>query len=299
MRTAEPPCLDPTAPAQEASGLDAAALARFRRDGFVVRPGLAEADEIATLRGAYDRLFERRAGWERGDFFDMLAHEEQGATPEFRLPQLAWPSRHEPALAATPLRRATLDLARRILGPRAELVWEFAICKPARVGAATPWHQDEASFTVGTPYRTALSVWIPLQDTDPDNGCLLYVPGSHEGPLLPHESVDGIRRRAHALRAVVQAAELEARAVAVPLRAGDAVLHHSRTLHGAGPNLSGGPRRSLTLEFAVKSQAELMRQDFPWNRGKRTGRDEREWRAMPLRERLLTRLRQGRVRLGF
>ncbi len=320
MRIAEPPSRE-TIPAEPPAGsdrdpvgsgvppsrpggagpdaLDDDALLRFHRDGFVALPGLAGPEEVAALREAYDRLFERRAGWERGAFFDMLSGEEQGATPEFRLPQIAWPSRDEPALAATPLRQAALGVARRILGARAELVWEFAICKPAQIGAATPWHQDEASFTLGTPYRTALSIWVPLQDTDRDNGCLLYLPRSHQGRLLPHESVDGSRRRAHALRAVVDAAEVEARAVAAPLRAGDAVLHHSRTLHGAGANRTGGPRRSLTLEFAVKDPAETLRRDFPWNQGKRTGRDEREWRAMPLREKLLTRLRQGRARLGF
>lgn len=276
----------------------------YEQDGFAVVPGLADAAAVAALRLIYDRLFASRAGWGKGDFFDMLSVEEPSGPAEhtagtaagaMRLPQLAWPSRYAPELAAAPLRRAAEAIGKGLLGPDAELVWEFAIMKPAHVGAPTPWHQDEASFTLGTPYRTAVSIWIPLQDTDATNGCMLYVPGSHRSPLLPHESVDGAGR-AHALRAV---GVDPSRGVPVPLRAGDAVLHHSRTLHAAGPNLSDAPRRALTLEFAVKSKADMMRRDFAWNQGKRTAHAERAARATPMSQRLRQGLRRGLIRMGL
>lgn len=269
--------------------------AAYDRDGFAVVPHLADAATVAALRETYDRLFESRAGWDRGDFFDMLADEGGGAPQQMSLPQLAWPSRYAPELAASPIRQAAQDIGRALLGPTAELVWEFAILKPPGIGAPTPWHQDEASFTLGTPYRTAVSVWIPLQDTDEANGCMLYVPGSQREPLLPHASVDGIGR-AHALHAVGVDAS---RAVPVPLRAGDAVLHHSRTLHAAGPNRSAAPRRALTLEFAVKSQADMVRRDFAWNQGKRIAHEQRAARATPLVQRLRRGLRHGLIRLGL
>jgi ectoine hydroxylase-related dioxygenase (phytanoyl-CoA dioxygenase family) len=274
----------------------AAIRADYDRDGYAVVPGLAEPAMVAQLRDIYDQLFESRTGWARGDFFDMLSEEGDSPAPDMRLPQLAWPSRYAPALVDSPLHRAALGIARQLLGPEAELVWEFAIMKPPRLGAATPWHQDEASFTVGTPYRHAVSVWIPLQDTDAENGCMLYVPGSHHGPLLPHASVDGATRRAHALHAVgVDGGG----GVAVPLRAGDAVLHHSRTLHAAGPNLSDVPRRALTLEFAVKSDAMMVSRDFDWNQGKRSARDDRAAKATPLSYRLRRHVRLSVLRLPF
>jgi ectoine hydroxylase-related dioxygenase (phytanoyl-CoA dioxygenase family) len=222
----------------------------------------------------------------------MLDPEDRFERP--RLPQLAWPSRQAPWLSGTATWRNAQAAASALL-PGAELVWEFAIMKPPRDGAATPWHQDEASFTVGTPYHVAVSCWIALQDVDEQMGCMAYVPGSHLGPLLDHASFGG-DRRAHALGTV--APDISA-AVAVPLAAGDAVLHHSRTLHGAGPNTSAMPRRSITLEFAVPDRAQMMRRDFAWNRGKRTGRDEREAAATPLPARLRRGLRRMLVRLGW
>lgn len=278
--------------------------ADYERDGFAVIPGLIDAAALAALRLTYDRLFDSQAGWGSGDFFDMLSVEDAKVAGEaavgtapgaLRLPQLAWPSRYAPELASAPLRQAAEAIGKDLLGPNAELVWEFAIMKPARVGAPTPWHQDEASFTLGTPYRTAVSIWIPLQDTDATNGCMLYVPGSHRDALLTHESVDGAGR-AHALRAV---GVDPTRGVPVPLRAGDAVLHHSRTLHAAGPNISDAPRRALTLEFAVKSNSDMMRRDFPWNHGKRTAHAERAARATPVVQRLRQSLRRALIRLGL
>ena len=274
------------------AGLEDTATSAFARDGFVVARGVVPPEELEPLRALYDRLFESRAGWERGDLFDMLDPEDRFERP--RLPQLAWPSRQAPWLSGTATWRNAQAAASALL-PGAELVWEFAIMKPPRDGAATPWHQDEASFTVGTPYHVAVSCWIALQDVDEQMGCMAYVPGSHLGPLLDHASFGG-DRRAHALGAV--APDISA-AVAVPLAAGDAVLHHSRTLHGAGPNTSAMPRRSITLEFAVPDRAQMMRRDFAWNQGKRTGRDAREAAATPLPARLRRGLRRMLVRLGW
>ena len=266
--------------------------ARFERDGFLAVAGLVPADEIAAIRSIYDDLFARRAGWERGDFFDMLDPEERQVGP--RLLQLAWPSREAPFLAATEMRRRAFSLATELLGPRAELVWEFAILKPPRHGAATPWHQDEACFTTGTPYRTAISVWIPLQDVDEATGCMRYVPGSHHGELAAHAPFGG-DMRAHAVAAVAPDTR---GAVTVPLAAGDAVLHHSRTLHGAGPNLTDRPRRAITLEFAVPDRAQMIRRDYAWNR-RTTARDARANRATPIRQRLRRGLRLALIRLGW
>ena len=49
----------------------------YERDGFAVVRELVPAAELARIRTLYDDLFETRAGWERGDFFDMLDPEDR------------------------------------------------------------------------------------------------------------------------------------------------------------------------------------------------------------------------------
>jgi hypothetical protein len=257
----------------------------------VVR-NLVPAEELPKLRQVYDGLFENKAGWEKGDFFDMLDTAEKGG--QMTLPQLAWPSRHAPWLAETQMRRRRLAIAEEVLGPRSELVWEFAIRKPPKVGAPTPWHQDEASFTVGTPYRVALSCWVALQDTDEVTGCMLYVPGSHRGPLLPHQTVGSDPRR---MRSGATDPDVST-AVAVPLRrAMRCCTIRVRCMARREPVEE--PRRAITLEFAVPDKAALIRRDFEWNQGKFTYRDERELSAMPFKQRLKRQIKQTLIRLGW
>jgi hypothetical protein len=249
-----------------------AEIAAFRRDGFLAIPAITTAEELDTLRGAYDRLFDEARGWKDGSLFD-LADVDRGAGLA-RSPQLLNPSRFEPLLRDILFRTNALAMCRQLLGPKAALVFEHAIRKPPKVGAATAWHQDEAFYAAHTNYR-AITVWMPLQDVTTENGCMLYMPGSHLEPLLTHRSIGG-DTRIHGLEALGVPAE---HAVPCPLPAGGAVFHDCRTLHCAGPNLSAGPRRAYALGYGVRSSEHTLRQEHPWNAEKRTLRQERERQA--------------------
>ena len=63
-----------------------------------------------------------------------------------------------------------------------------AINKPGGDGAPTPWHQDEAYWDQRFDHH-AISIWIPLQDVAEANGCMVFVPGSHHGEVLPHRLI--------------------------------------------------------------------------------------------------------------
>ena len=263
--------------------------ADYDRDGYVAFPVIATQDDVLRVRAVYDTLFAEKRGWEKGDFFET-GGDFGDAVPV--LPQMNWLSRYEPGLCDSSFHRNALGIARELLGPSAELVWEFAIMKPAFTGGETSAHQDEASFTRETDYSRAVTVWMPLQDVDLRNGCMEYVQGSHLGLLHPHRSVGG-DVRAHGLEAIVPDSPTF---TPVPLRAGDAVIHHSRTLHYAGRNLSTLPRRAYILEFAVRSDEQAMAESHPWILAKRTARDARQRSATPARQLVIERLR--RIRKG-
>jgi ectoine hydroxylase-related dioxygenase (phytanoyl-CoA dioxygenase family) len=84
-----------------------------------------------------------------------------------------------------------------------------------------------------------------LDDADLDNGCLQFVPGSHRLPLLPKLPFDA---PLEAIRAHLPAA-FPWQPVAVPLRAGQATIHHSHTLHGSAGNRSDRWRRAAVLNY--------------------------------------------------
>lgn len=237
----------------------------YRRHGYLRLDSIATADEIAWVREIYDRLFATSAGRDVGDSFDLAGSDDDASRS--RLPQLMNPAKYAPELSQAAFHQAALAVARQLLGPDAEAGDEHAICKPGDDGAETPWHQDEAYWDPAFHYD-AISVWVPLQPATVENGCLQFVPGSHEGDILAHDSIGG-DPRVHGLQAVgVKPKE----AVACPLPTGGCTIHHCRTLHYAGPNRSGEPRRAYILTFQRPPEVRTDGRRFPWIERRKTAR---------------------------
>src|ERR1700733_39097 len=253
--------------------LSQAQLAEFRRDGFLLVDGLSTPEEIVSLRALYDRLFSERRGWDKGDLFDMIGRDDTAEGKGLAIPQLLWPSRYEPALPQTQLAASARSIAVQLLGPQIESILEHAIMKPPK-GAATPWHQDDSFSHKGSRIVESISIWMPLQDVTVESGCMCYIRGSNLGPLYPHRSPNN-DPRIHGLE-LVSPPDLT-HCVAVPMRAGSAVIHHSRTIHGAGVNSGDQPRRAYVLGYGVKTgKRRLLRRDYSWNLEKETAREDRE-----------------------
>lgn len=242
----------------------------FHLNGFIaVETPIADAEELAWMRDVYDRLFAARAGRAQGDQFDLAGSDEEGR--EAALPQILDPAKYAPELRQGKYLQVLAGIARQLFGEEAEVAIAHAIFKPARRAAPTPWHQDEAYWDPALQYRSA-SIWMPLQEATIENGCLWFVPGSHEWPVLEHRSIGG-DVRVHGLEMV----DLEPtrRAVACPLPAGGFTIHRNRTAHCAGPNSSPIPRRALILGTGLPTQPYPGERRFPWNEAKRTARDAR------------------------
>jgi ectoine hydroxylase-related dioxygenase (phytanoyl-CoA dioxygenase family) len=227
----------------------------FRREGFVRIEALADAAELEVLLGLYDELFRREGGFDAGDRIDLVAD-----TGREQLPQIVNPERYAPQLIGGSAYRNAGGIARQLLGPGCVPTGNHAILKPAQVGPDTPWHQDEAYWDPRFAHR-AVSIWLALQPATRENGCMRFIPGSHRGPVLPHELISA---DAHGLRATVMPPG--AREIACELPAGGATLHDGRTLHAAGPNVSGRPRRALVFGFGLAPVALETPNHYPWQR---------------------------------
>ena len=222
----------------------------FRRNGFLVLPDFSPPAEVMVIRQVLEGLFSRQIGRSEGDLLDFAAVEFDPARPV--MPQLLRPVRYAAELAETAFRTRAQLVARHLLGPDAAFQFDHAIVKPPRDGCATPWHQDIAFHPPEDRHRN-LTIWMALQDVDERNGCLRYLPGSHRGRLYSHRPIGG-DARLHGLEAIdVTAAD----PVAAPLPAGGVVVHDSRTLHGAGPNLSEAPRWSYAAVFRRPGRGRL------------------------------------------
>jgi ectoine hydroxylase-related dioxygenase (phytanoyl-CoA dioxygenase family) len=230
-------------------------IAAFERDGFVTIDQLADADEVASWCDGYDELFARAGGFADNDRIDLAPAGERSV-----LPQIVNPERYLPQLVEGRAYANARAVARQLLGDDAVAMGNHAINKPGGDGAPTPWHQDEAYWDQRFDHQ-AISIWIPLQDVAESNGCMVFVPGSHHGEVLPHRL---IHADSHGLQLVD--GDEPPGAVACPLPAGGATVHAGRTLHYAGPNRTSEARRAVVFAFARPATPRAEPHDYRWQR---------------------------------
>jgi len=241
----------------------------YNDNGFLAIDAITTPEEIERLRGVYDHLFASSAGRADGNQFDLSGVDEEGKAP--KLPQILSPRKYAPELNGTLYEANAAAISRQLLGEDAKFEFDHAIFKPAGSGAPTPWHQDEAYWHSGTSYN-ALSAWMPLQEATLENGCMVFLPGSHKQEIAAHQSIGG-DTRVHGLEMLDTVDE--ARTIACPLPAGGATFHSSRTMHFTGANRSAVPRRAYILGFGTLPVAREDDRRFPWLEVRQTARDAR------------------------
>lgn len=135
---------------------------------------------------------------------------------------------------------ALLSLMRRIMGEPPVLSQDMAMIKPPLIGREKPWHQDLAYFDY-PPDTTIVGAWIALDESLPENGCMMIIPGSHRDGPVTHWS----RRDWQICDTDVQVG----RSVAVPLKPGGCLLFHCLLHHGTPPSRSRKTRWALQFHY--------------------------------------------------
>jgi len=210
-------------------------IATYRRDGILVPAYRLPGDRLAALRAAVEAVIAANPGTRPEKL--VSAHIAAGG-PEGVKGHAAFMD-----LARDP---AILDLVEPLIGPDIILWGGHLFCKPAGDGQAVPWHQDGHYWPI-RPLAT-VSVWVALDDSTPENGCLRVIPGSHAARRhYPHEQVDG---RDLALDRVLAPGSFEvSQARDVVLDAGQMSLHEVYLLHGSAANRSPKRRAGIALRY--------------------------------------------------
>jgi phytanoyl-CoA hydroxylase len=143
-----------------------------------------------------------------------------------------------------------LAFVEAFVGSDIKSIHTMLINKPPGVDGRHPLHQDLLYF----PFRPAdriVATWTALQPCTRENGCLVVVPRTHKGELLPHENPDwewlnlayfgaaGVGKHAERLH--------------LEMEPGDTVFFHPVLLHGSGQNRTEGFRRAISAHYASAS----------------------------------------------
>jgi ectoine hydroxylase-related dioxygenase (phytanoyl-CoA dioxygenase family) len=117
-------------------------------------------------------------------------------------------------------------------------------CKPAFHGGVVAWHQDYSYWTRTGPIQH-LTCWVALDDANKENGCLYYIPKSHNWGLLQKPVLAG--EMEGLVEFLTEEQKAEFKPVAIELKAGYATFHHPLMVHGSYENKSGRQRRAFVL----------------------------------------------------
>jgi len=241
-----------------------AVLAHYRDRGWARLGVLADETTLAALRARADDIMLGRVVHE-GLFFQHDSSTGRYEDLEFGRgwvgPSLSY--RKIEKLERDPVFRAWLEnplferVVRAVVGPEVAIYRATLFTKSAVGGTELPWHQDGGTFW-GLDRDPELQIWTALDDAPAASGCLEVLDGSHRAglatPLGGTIPSDLVARRG-----------AEACALALPARAGEAILVHNHLWHRSRTNTTGRPRRAFTVTY-MPAETQCLRR----RRAKRT-----------------------------
>lgn len=205
--------------------LTAAQINEYHERGFVTPDYRLPMQVVEDIRTAHTRLIERHP--EFSDYCSALLAYDTWYLTVARTPEI-------------------LEMVGQVLGEDIAL-WNCSLfAKPAKVGTRTPWHQDGEYWPI-RPLATC-TVWIAVDASTRENGCLRVIPGSHRSQQLAKHQENNAAGLALNLE-LEQSQFDEAQAEDIILEPGQVSLHDVYLYHGSEPNYSDYPRRGLTLRF--------------------------------------------------
>ena len=225
-------------------------LARYAEQGYVVLPGFFADAELAPWRERLRAILHGEAAPAERLLVmrDVMVAKGavQAEAPEDQIAKLQ-DFENDPVLGGYIAHPRLLDAVEAFTGPDIASIHSMLINKPPGVDGRHPLHQDLLYF----PFRPAdriVATWTALESCRRENGCLVAVPGSHRGELLPHENPPWEYLNTGYFGAAGVGAHPDR--VHLTMEPGDTVFFHPLLLHGSGRNRSSGYRRAISAHYA-------------------------------------------------
>jgi ectoine hydroxylase-related dioxygenase (phytanoyl-CoA dioxygenase family) len=210
-------------------------IAHYRSEGWVIPRFSLPADRIGELRSALDELIRNNPGVRPEKLVSAHIEGDNGEGVRGSVAFLA--------LARDP---QIVELVSGVIGDDIVLWGCHVFCKPAGEGYETPWHQDGHYWPI-RPLANC-TVWVALEASTRENGCLRVIPRSHRDRVL-HEHLHEDRTDLTLNQRMAAGSFDEAQAVDLELQPGQMSLHDVYMIHGAAANRSPKRRTGVALRY--------------------------------------------------
>lgn len=212
-----------------------AQIAQFQTEGYLAVPHFWTPEEVAAMQGELERL--KADGKLRN-----VATEGDGKThsqTQANL-QLCPMSPHSDLFRALPFAPKVIEAVRQLIGDPVVLHLDQVFLKPARHGAGTNWHQDNAYFRISDPLK-GTAMWTAVHEASVENGTIRVIPGSYKERL--EHSRDP--QSDHHIRCYPD----ESQAVPLELPAGGVAFFAYGVAHATGGNGTDRDRAGAAYHF--------------------------------------------------
>ncbi len=223
--------------------VDAAAVARFETEGYLLIRGAFTRQELAQAGEGLEDMIQERTGGSYELNFERHAGDLGGLSPAQRSAAVRKVFQYHgvdarcDAMIHHPKLRALLE---RLGFVRPHVLQTMALLKGPG-GREKAWHQDKAYFNLRTEER-AVGAWIALDPATIENGCMHILPGMHHTPRIH------FHRRDWQI-CDTDIASLGVTCLAVEMAPGDLLMFDSMLPHGTPRNTTRRRRRALQCHY--------------------------------------------------
>ncbi|HEY1652008.1 MAG TPA: phytanoyl-CoA dioxygenase family protein [Acidimicrobiales bacterium] len=210
----------------------------FRRDGFVVVPGLLSADERRRYGSAVDEAVGSRSKGDTRTLAEKSRYEQS-----FIQCQNLWED--SPGVRPLTFHPRLAETAARLLGVDAVRLWHDQALYKEPGGRETDPHQDHPYWPIVE--TNTITAWIPFDGSTLESGAMGYLPGSHRLGL--HEFVNIFATTGGGDDPLAREELAGTEPVFVEVPPGAVAFHHGLTFHLARPNATGTVRRVHTVIY--------------------------------------------------
>ncbi|HLK57787.1 MAG TPA: phytanoyl-CoA dioxygenase family protein [Chthonomonadaceae bacterium] len=176
----------------------------------------------------------------------MIAALPEGKRPE----EMDVPHFNDPWLFRYLAHPRILDIIEDFIGPNIVLWSSHFIAKPQGDGRAVPWHTDGAYWTNRLVPMDVITLWLAVDESTVENGCMRVMPGSHKGIRASVDAYESVDKSTHVFHARIKPDMIdETQAVNLELKVGECHFHDAWTIHGSNPNHSTRRRTGYTMRY--------------------------------------------------
>lgn len=211
--------------------LTASELKHYEENGFVLIPDFFSVEELSDMNEELDNLSQSNdarlqvQGEHEGFIYQLalLTDKTKGFAEDDRV----------------------LNLIEDIVKPGISIFSSKLLTKLPHSESVCHWHQDDAYYNEVVDSNTRMSIWVPLQDTNEENGCLWVVPGSHKTGIQSYTTKDNGTCR----KALVEEEVDLSKAIPIHMKAGTVILFHALLWHSSKGNQSDHVRRAFIVSY--------------------------------------------------